>query len=167
VGDTATFHTASPDESRALGRALGERLSRGSLVALTGELGSGKTVVVQGVARGLGFGGYVQSPSFVVISEYEGRLPIYHVDLYRISDPASLIELGYREVFWTDGVTLVEWADRAPDFLPEKRLDLAIEFAGRSARVLSAVAHGEEASRVVRSLAGKWSGGSGDADPDD
>lgn len=167
MGDTATFHTASPDESRALGRALGERLARGSFVALTGELGSGKTVVVQGVARGLGFGGYVSSPSFVVINEYEGRLPIYHVDLYRISDPASLIELGYREVFWTDGVTLVEWADRASALLPEERIDLAIEFAGQSARVLSAAARGEEASRILRSLASEWSGGSDDADSDD
>jgi tRNA threonylcarbamoyladenosine biosynthesis protein TsaE len=167
VTDSASFHTASPGESRALGRALGERLGPGSFVALTGELGAGKTIVVQGIARGIGFEGCVSSPSFVVINEYEGRLPIYHVDLYRISDPTSLIDLGYREVFWSDGVTLVEWADRALELLPEARLDLAIEFAGPAARVLRAVARGEEVSRVLASLADAWSGGRADADSDD
>lgn len=164
---SATFHTASPDESRALGRALGELLGPGSFVALTGDLGSGKTVVVQGIARGIGFLGRVWSPSFVVMNEYEGRLPIYHVDLYRISDPNSLHDLGYREVFWSDGVTLVEWADRALDLLPEARLDIAIGFAGPKARVLRAVARGDEVSRILGALKGAWSGGSGDADPDD
>ncbi len=164
---SATFHTASPDESRALGCALGKLLGPGSFVALTGELGAGKTVVVRGIARGLGFAGYVSSPSFVVMNEYVGRLPIYHVDLYRISDPDSLFDLGYREVFWSDGVTLVEWADHALELLPEVRLDLAIEFAGPEARVLRAVARGDETSRILGSLAGAWPGGRGDADPDD
>jgi len=164
---SATFHTASPAESRALGRALGERLGPGSLVALVGDLGAGKTVLVQGIARGAGYDGCVSSPSFVIMNEYEGRLPIYHVDLYRISDPNSLYDLGYREVFWSEGVTLVEWADRALEFLPETRLDLAIEFAGPTSRVLRAVARGEEISRVLGSLENAWSGGRGDADPDD
>jgi tRNA threonylcarbamoyladenosine biosynthesis protein TsaE len=166
VTRTATFHTASPDESRALGRALGERLGPGSLVALTGDLGAGKTVVVQGIALGAGFQGCVSSPSFVIVNEYAGRVPIYHVDLYRISDPDSLYDLGYREVFWSDGLTLVEWAERAVGLLPEERLDLAIEFAGPSSRVMRAFARGEEAERVLRSLVGSWSGEGRDADPD-
>lgn len=161
VTDSASFRTASPEESRALGRALGELLGPGSFVALTGELGAGKTVLVQGIARGVGFEGYVTSPSFVVINEYRGRLPIYHVDLYRISDPASLLDLGYREVFWSDGVTLVEWADRALELLPETRLDVSIEFAGSEARVLRLAARGDSASRILASLASAWPGGEG------
>jgi tRNA threonylcarbamoyladenosine biosynthesis protein TsaE len=164
---SASFHTASPDESRALGCALGERLGPGTLVALTGELGAGKTVLVQGIARGLGFTGYVSSPSFVVVSEYDGRLPIYHVDLYRISDSDSVADLGYRELFWSEGVTLVEWADRARGLLPEARLDLTVEFSGPESRVIRAVARGERASAVLSSLVDAWAGGSGDADPHD
>lgn len=164
---SATFHTASPDESRALGRALGERLGPGSLVALTGGLGAGKTVVVQGIARGAGFEGCVSSPSFVIVNEYEGRLPIYHVDLYRISDPDSLVDLGYREVFWSDGLTLVEWADRALGLLPDTRLDLEIEFAGTTSRVLRATARGREITDVLRSLEGAGFGGRSDADSGD
>jgi tRNA threonylcarbamoyladenosine biosynthesis protein TsaE len=167
VARAVTFHTASPDETRALGRALGRLLDRGSLVALTGGLGSGKTVLVQGIAVGLSFDGCVSSPSFVVMNEYVGRVPIYHVDLYRISDPSALHDLGYREVFWSDGVTLVEWADRAIELLPEARLDVAIELEGPASRSLRAVARGDEMSRVLESLAGAWPGGRGGADPDD
>lgn len=163
--ESASFHTVSPEESRALGRALGQLLGPGSFVALTGELGAGKTVVVQGIARGVGFEGYVTSPSFVIINEYRGRLPVYHVDLYRISDPDALYDLGYREVFWSDGVTLVEWADRAVALLPESRLDVAIEFAGPEARVLQATARGERSAGVLASLLSVWPGGIADAHP--
>jgi tRNA threonylcarbamoyladenosine biosynthesis protein TsaE len=167
VAGAASFHTGSPDESRAFGRALGELLGPGGFVALTGGLGAGKTVLVQGIASGLGFDGCVSSPSFVIVSEYEGRFPIYHVDLYRVATPSDLEDLGYREMFWGDGVTVVEWAERAGDLLPHGRLDLAIEFAGPGARVITAVAHGEGARAALGALARAWPPRSGDADPDD
>jgi tRNA threonylcarbamoyladenosine biosynthesis protein TsaE len=167
VAGAASFHTGSPDESRAFGRALGELLGPGGFVALTGGLGAGKTVLVQGIASGLGFDGCVSSPSFVIVSEYEGRFPIYHVDLYRVGTASDLEELGYREMFWGDGVTVVEWAERAGDFLPDGRLDLEIEFAGPGARVITAVAHGEGARAALDALARVWPPRSRDAHPDD
>ncbi len=134
--------TRSPDETRELGRSLGTFLLAGSFVALTGDLGSGKTVLVQGVAEGLGCPGEVSSPSFVIVNEYRGRVPVYHIDLYRVTDSRSLHDLGYREYFYGDGVTLVEWADRAPDLLPSDRLDVALELVGAEERRITLTARG-------------------------
>jgi tRNA threonylcarbamoyladenosine biosynthesis protein TsaE len=134
--------TRSPGETGRLGRALGGALTAGGFVALTGELGSGKTVLAQGIAEGLGFRGVASSPTFVIVNEYEGRLPVYHVDLYRVSDPASLEDLGYREIFYGDGVAVVEWADRVPSLLPADRLDAALEIAGADARSVTLTATG-------------------------
>jgi len=147
------FRTSSPDETREFGRALGALLEPGDLVALTGDLGSGKTVMIQGIARGLGFDGYVSSPSFVIVNEYEGRVPIYHIDLYRIEGADSLHDIGYRELFFGDGVVLVEWADRAPELLPAERLGVRIEMAGRDGRELAIEARGVRAAAVLARLA--------------
>lgn len=134
--------TRSPEATRELGRSLGGYLLAGGFVALTGDLGSGKTVLVQGIAEGLGCVGGVSSPSFVIVNEYRGRVPIYHVDLYRVTDPRSLHDLGYREFFYGDGVALVEWADRVPDLLPADRLDVWLEFAGAEERQITLAARG-------------------------
>ncbi len=147
------FRTSSPDETRELGRALGALLEPGDLVALTGDLGSGKTVMIQGIARGLGFDGYVSSPSFVIVNEYDGRAPIYHVDLYRVEGADSLHDIGYRELFFGDGVALVEWADRAPELLPAERLEVRIGMTGRDGRVLAIEARGVRAAAVLGRLA--------------
>ena len=104
----ARLSTSSPDETLELGRLLGGWLAAGSVVALRGELGSGKTVLAQGLSLGLGFDGYVSSPSFVIVNEYDGRIPIYHIDLYRMDGPELLDSLGYRELFWSEGVALIE-----------------------------------------------------------
>jgi len=152
VNGALRFRTASPEESRRFGRALGAALGPGDFVAFEGQLGSGKTVVIQGAARGLGFDGYVTSPSFVIVNEYEGRLPIFHVDLYRIEHPRELDDIGYREIFFGDGVALVEWADRAPELLPEDRLLVEIEITGRDERRLTVSALGR-AKAVLAELA--------------
>jgi tRNA threonylcarbamoyladenosine biosynthesis protein TsaE len=134
--------TRSPEETRELGRSLGGFLLAGCFVALTGDLGSGKTVLVQGIAEGLGCAGEVSSPSFVIVNEYRGRVPVYHIDLYRVADSRALHDLGYREYFYGDGVTLVEWADRAPDLLPPDRLDVSLELAGAEERRITLLARG-------------------------
>ncbi len=164
---SASLRTCSPEESGALGRALGASLGPGSVVALRGELGSGKTVLIQGVARGLGFTGRVSSPSFVIVNEYEAGLTIYHVDLYRVEDSAALRDIGHREIFWGDGVALVEWAERAGDLLPPDRLDVAITIAGPESRVFEMAALGERSAGALRALVGAWTEGGCDADPDD
>ncbi|MFH1502683.1 MAG: tRNA (adenosine(37)-N6)-threonylcarbamoyltransferase complex ATPase subunit type 1 TsaE [Candidatus Eisenbacteria bacterium] len=156
----AAFETSSPEETRDLGRAIGRLLAPGMVVAMTGELGSGKTVLVQGMAHGLGFDGYVSSPSFVIVNEYEGSVPVYHIDLYRTDGADPLAGLGYREFFWGDGVALIEWAERAVDMLPDDRLVVEISSDDRTRRRFVLIATGEESGRLLRRLPASWPGGS-------
>src|SRR4051812_35178539 len=112
------FSTASPEETHALGAALGARLRAGDVVLLRGELGAGKTAFVQGLARGFGVpeSRRVASPTFTLVNEHAGRAPLYHIDLYRIEDPSDLEEIGMRDYFSGRGVAVVEWAERLDHF---------------------------------------------------
>ncbi len=110
--------TFSAEESRILGEEFGRKAKRGEIYCLDGDLGAGKTVFAQGFARGLGVMSPVDSPTFTIMKQYEGRLPLYHFDLYRIEDPSELSEIGYEEFFFGDGVSLVEWPERASGLLP-------------------------------------------------
>ena len=115
--------TTSPEETFELARKFASRLKAGDVLALTGELGSGKTCFVQGLAQGLGVpkGLYVRSPSFILINEYRGgRLPLYHIDFYRLSEPADVGDLGLEEYIDGDGIAAIEWADRFPGAWPER-----------------------------------------------
>jgi len=135
----------SEEETREVGRRLGEALAPGDVVALTGDLGAGKTCMTQGVARGLEVPASetVRSPTFVLLHVHEGRHPLYHMDLYRLQDPEELEDLGYREVFYGGGVTVIEWAERAGDRLPEDRLHVDLTFLGAARRRLLLQAHGD------------------------
>ena len=155
VSDVLRVSTSSPEESVRFGRALGSALRAGDLVALMGTLGSGKTVIVRGAAEGLGYDGYVTSPTFVLVNEYSGRIPVLHVDLYRVSDPRELEDIGYREVFFGEGAALVEWAERAGELLPEDRLEIHIEVVGPEARLLTARAIGS-GSELLKRLRSAW-----------
>ena len=108
--------TRGQAETRSLGRAIGKAIAGGSVLAITGELGAGKTVFVQGLAEGLEVPGRyaVTSPSYTLINEYPGRLRLFHVDLYRLEDPSSFEEIGLFDILTGEGVTAVEWADRLP-----------------------------------------------------
>ena len=146
--------TGSPDETRALGEALGRvlraRAARGEVVALTGPLGAGKTCFVQGLARGLGAGGYVRSPTFILVHHYPGPLPLYHVDLYRIG-PSDLDALGLEEIMEGDGVTAIEWAAASPR--PADYLSVEFAFAtDENARTLRIGARGGRSRRVLDEL---------------
>jgi tRNA threonylcarbamoyladenosine biosynthesis protein TsaE len=155
--DTLRFVTTTPEETRRFGSALGASLEPGAFVGLEGPLGSGKTVVVQGAARALGYDGYVTSPSFVIVNEYEGRLSMFHVDLYRVAGAQELDDIGYREVFFGDGVALVEWSDRADEFLPSDRLEIAIRMERGDVRIFRVSALGEQAARVLARIRSNWS----------
>ena len=149
-----TVHTGSPDETRALGEALGRVLraqdARGEVVALTGALGAGKTCFVQGLARGLGAGGYVRSPTFILVHQYPGPLPLYHVDLYRVA-PSDLDALGLEEILEGDGVTAIEWAAAVP--VPADHLSVELS-AGldENARTVRIGAAGGRSRRVLDGL---------------
>jgi tRNA threonylcarbamoyladenosine biosynthesis protein TsaE len=123
-------------ETIALGKKLGKTLKAGSVVALIGDLGSGKTVFTKGIAEALGVrhARYVNSPTFVLIKEYKGRVPLYHFDLYRLDRYSSFDELNYDEYFYGDGVTVIEWADKILKFLPKKHTKVKFSVVGESRR---------------------------------
>nr|WP_320415660.1 tRNA (adenosine(37)-N6)-threonylcarbamoyltransferase complex ATPase subunit type 1 TsaE [Candidatus Contubernalis alkalaceticus] len=118
---------ASTQETREVGKKLGMLLATGDIVALFGDLGTGKTVFTQGLAQGLGVHNYVTSPTFVLINEYPGRLPLYHFDVYRLEDPEEILELGYEEYFYGEGVSVIEWAEKIVDYLPHEYLGITLE----------------------------------------
>ena len=125
--ECVTVYTASIQETVSLGKNLGAALRRGDVIALVGELGSGKTWFTKGLALGLGVSSdtIITSPSFSLLNEYEGRYPLYHMDAYRLERPSDFLSAGLDEYFYKDGVAVLEWADRWPEVLPDWRLKIA------------------------------------------
>lgn len=122
------IETRSPEETFDLGKKLGEEAIPGQVFTLTGDLGVGKTVFTQGLAKGLGIEEPVSSPTFTIVQVYdEGRLPFYHFDVYRIGDVEEMDEVGYEDYIMGEGVSLIEWANLIKEILPEKRTDILIE----------------------------------------
>jgi tRNA threonylcarbamoyladenosine biosynthesis protein TsaE len=145
---------ASPDEMLAQGRRLGAVLEAGDVVALTGDLGAGKTLLTQGIAAGLRTPGPVTSPTFTLIHVHEGgRLTLFHADLYRIEREEELEDVGLDDVFRQEGAAVVEWADRFPAALPVDRLEVRIEVASADARRVTARATGERSRAVLAAWA--------------
>lgn len=117
------------DETRVFGLELGASLRKGDIVALIGDLGTGKTALTKYIAEGLGIRETITSPTFTIVQEYrQGRLPLYHFDVYRIGDPEEMYELGYEEYFYGDGVCVIEWADLIEELLPEYTKVIRIEY---------------------------------------
>lgn len=147
------FCSDSEESTWRLGRTLAEVLSPRTTLALCGPLGAGKTRLVQAIAAGLGIDPRdVLSPTFVLIHEYAGRLPVYHFDAYRLRDQQEFVDLGPEEYYERPGVTLIEWADRVADCLPEPRIDVEIEITGPQGRRFTLVAHGAELEEVLHRL---------------
>ena len=144
------LESRSPEETEALGRRIGERCGAGSLVALVGDLGAGKTRFVKGLAAGAGVTGPVTSPTFVLMNLYEGRVRLAHLDLYRLEAP-DLASLGFFDVL-AEGAAVVEWADRAGAGLPADHLRVAFEVTGESARRLMFQAGGPRSRALAEGL---------------
>lgn len=146
--------TATPEATEALGRTLGAHLRAGDVVALSGELGAGKTVFTRGIAAGAGADGRVASPTFTLIREYRGRATLVHVDLYRLDGLRQLLELGLDEVLASEAIVVIEWAEQARPLLPEEYLWVEIRFTGIEAtRELEFIPHGRRPSDLVQVLA--------------
>lgn len=143
--------TRSPEETQALGEALGMSVRPGDLILLCGELGSGKTCLVQGIARGLDVQDSVRSPTFVLVTQHPGRLMLYHVDLYRLDNLREVEDLGLEEYLEGDGVCVVEWADKAMPIFPGEHLLVELEHRGTWQRLLRLTPNG---ARYVELLAG-------------
>ena len=132
--NTSHIVSRSAEETLRIGVELGERLQPGDALLLTGDLGAGKTTLTQGIAAGLGVAERPRSPTFVMATEYHGRLPLYHLDLYRVDELAELSDLGLDEYLNGDGVTVVEWADRAPYAFPPHGLWIELAAANEETR---------------------------------
>jgi tRNA threonylcarbamoyladenosine biosynthesis protein TsaE len=139
-----TLAIPDSDAMTVLGRQLGQHLFPGAVVALIGPLGAGKTFLVRAIAEGLGLteSRLVSSPTFVLIQEYPARLPIYHFDAYRLRSAQEFADLGVHEYFESDGVCLVEWADRVPEVLPVEHLTIAISSTGEKSRRVNITCQG-------------------------
>lgn len=118
--------TKNPEETFELGKKLGQKLQKGDIVCLVGDLGAGKTAFSKGIGEGLEVVDYITSPTYTIINEYHGRLPLYHFDVYRLNDIDEMYELGYEEYFFGDGVVIVEWADLIKDIIPESAIWITI-----------------------------------------
>ncbi|MFQ5850334.1 MAG: tRNA (adenosine(37)-N6)-threonylcarbamoyltransferase complex ATPase subunit type 1 TsaE [Candidatus Binatia bacterium] len=141
-------------QTRSWGRRLGKLLSGGEVIGLTGELGSGKTCFVRGLAEGVEVDNHawVRSPSFTLINEYDGRLPLFHIDLFRISSAGEFKELNLREYLFSGGVSVIEWFDHLPEEEVEEYLHVAFDHVNGSKRRLTFTAHGLSYERVVEQL---------------
>ena len=142
------YVSRSPEQTVRLGRALAALLKNGDVVAMVGQLGAGKTQLAHGLAGGLGVDPrMVASPTFVLMSEYPGRLPVVHIDAYRMTGLADLESIGWSDELFAGSVTLVEWADRIADDLPADRLDISLEHTGETQRTIRLTPRGEFTAR--------------------
>ena len=117
------------EETKKFGEKLCEKLTAGSIVALTGDLGTGKTTLTKAIAAGLGVTDVITSPTFTIVKQYDsGRLPLYHFDVYRIGDVDEMYEIGYEEYFFGDGVCVIEWADLIEEIIPDDAVRIEIEY---------------------------------------
>ena len=133
-----TFRTHSPEETLAIGERVGQNLKPGDIVALIGDLGAGKTCLTQGIARGVKIdpNQIVNSPSYTLINEYAGKIPIYHIDLYRLQRREEIINLGLEEYLEGDGICIIEWADRMLDLLPEGYMEIKLNWEDEFVRTI-------------------------------
>jgi tRNA threonylcarbamoyladenosine biosynthesis protein TsaE len=126
--------TKSAEETVELGKKIGAFLLPNDVIALTGQLGAGKTTLIQGIAAGIGVKDYVTSPTFIIINEYNGRLPLYHIDLYRLDEGLQIADLGIEEYFARGGVCVIEWAERLKGLLPSGAEQIELEIVSESER---------------------------------
>lgn len=143
----ATFISKSPADTEALARRFAKNLVAGSIVALKGELGSGKTLFTQALVAGLGSEAAVTSPTFTIVHEYPGgRLPVYHFDFFRLENEQSARQLGLDDYFFSDGISVVEWADRFAELIPEQARWISFEIESEHQRLITMLPHGHENS---------------------
>jgi tRNA threonylcarbamoyladenosine biosynthesis protein TsaE len=155
--DSWTVTSNSSRKTMSLGRNLASWVQSGDIIGLVGELGAGKTCFVRGFCVGIEVGAeaWVRSPTFTLINEYQGRLPVYHIDLYRVGKQEDLEALNLREYLYDDGVSLIEWFEYLPAAELDEYLELRIAHGGGSKRELTFVAHGERYEKILEKLKSK------------
>jgi tRNA threonylcarbamoyladenosine biosynthesis protein TsaE len=145
--------TSSPEQTWRVGELLGTKLGPGNTICLYGDLGAGKTSLSYGIAQGLEVDDqYITSPTFTFVNEYQGRVPFYHIDLYRLKDPGELENIGFGEYIDSDGVTVIEWAERAEEELPAERLSIYLTTVNENSREIGFLAEGERYRKLLGAL---------------
>ncbi|MBP2071856.1 tRNA (adenosine(37)-N6)-threonylcarbamoyltransferase complex ATPase subunit type 1 TsaE [Thermoanaerobacterium butyriciformans] len=148
-----SFKTKSPIETEKIGFKLGNLLKRGSIVLISGELGVGKTVLTKGIAKGMGIDDYVTSPTFMIVNEHLGDIPLYHFDVYRIDDYTELYDIGYEEYFYGDGVCVIEWPEKIKPLIPEENIFIRIDIGDSyDERIIEIESHGEKYDEVIKEM---------------
>lgn len=143
----------SLEETKEFGYRLGNLLNKGDVVCLSGDLGAGKTTLSKSIAKGLDVEEDVTSPTFTIINEYEGRLPLYHFDVYRIMDIEEMYEIGYEEYFYGDGVCIVEWASQIKELIPDKHLWIEIKLGeNENSRILNIRGTSKHFQKMIEEL---------------
>lgn len=157
---TVKLLAASASETTRIGEALGALLGPGDVVAITGVLGSGKSVLARGIMAGLGVESKMPSPSFVIVATYEGRFTVNHIDLYRLAGPGEAVGIGVEDLLGSDGVSIIEWADRITGLLPADRIDVAITLRELpDERLISIVPAGDRMGLRLLPLVRDWGRG--------
>jgi tRNA threonylcarbamoyladenosine biosynthesis protein TsaE len=148
------IHSKSTSGTIQIGKSIGSLLLPGDVVALVGELGTGKTQFIKGLAVGVGIGKptYISSPSFTLINEYKGKIPFYHIDLFRLRAEKEAEDLGLEEYFQSEGITAIEWADRIPSLLPREMLWIQISYTGKNTRSLEIIGKGKRYEELINRL---------------
>ena len=144
--------SSSPEDTQQLGRYLGESAQPGDVYLLSGKLGAGKTCLTQGIAWGLGGTEYAASPTFVLVREMPGRLPLYHIDLYRLDNLEEIADLGLDDYFYGRGVCVVEWAEKGLGVLPTEHLQIKINYTGETERRLVLTPCGKRYEELLHHL---------------
>jgi len=132
----SSFISTSAEETAELGVKIGNACKAGTVISLRGSLGAGKTVIAKGIAKSLGIEEAIVSPTFTIIQEYQGRLPLYHMDLYRLSGDDEFEMIGGEEMLYGDGITLIEWSEKIDDMLPENTIFISLEIKEDQSRVI-------------------------------
>ncbi len=151
MSKSIAVHTTSVEETEQFGERIGRALEPGMVVALMGQLGAGKTTLTKGIGRGLAVDDLIHSPTFNLIHEHRGRMPVYHFDIYRLTSPEQLEDLGYEDYFYGDGVTIIEWPEKVMHMLPPDHLEVRISAAGDE-RTFEIVATGSLSAKVLEKL---------------
>jgi tRNA threonylcarbamoyladenosine biosynthesis protein TsaE len=153
-GDSIQLRMKSVQDMIEFGKRLGQQLTGGEVLALTGDLGTGKTVLTRGIALGLGIPmDQVSSPTFTLIQEYTGSIPLIHVDVYRLEKPSEIATLGLEEYFTPDTIVIIEWAERFPQILPSDHIAIRLEYGEtEDTRLLSVSGTGSQSIRIVATI---------------
>lgn len=140
------------EDTEKIGKVIARSFEKGTVLCLDGDLGVGKTALTQFIAKEFGVNEYITSPTFTIIKEYEGRLPFYHMDVYRIDSEEDMFDLGYDEYIYSEGVTIIEWSHKIIGILPEERINIEIQRLGDFARAMNITGKGKVYDKISEEL---------------